>query len=223
MIPTLPRRTLRPLAIALVALSALVTGGCQMISWTVATFVPAPKTPAQYTLDPDARVMVFPDNQHCRLEIPTIRDLLAEQVNRNLAAQNLVAETVPYHWLRLYQERMDLEHLRTHGRPTPLDAIAAKAAADMVIYIDIRSFRLRTAPGEPLWQGRMMAMVSVVAADGQRLWPADRVDGYPLSVELPPVSDDSSTYALTLTERLAEALAQQVVQLFCEHAAPSGG
>ncbi|NLF30697.1 MAG: hypothetical protein GX591_07395, partial [Planctomycetes bacterium] len=206
-----------------VALSAPLTGGCQLLTWAVASFVPPPKTPARYTLDPSYRVMVIPDSQYCRLEMPMARDLLAEKVTQRLAAKNLVAETVPYAWLRMVQERMDLEYQAAHGRPTPLDAMAKKASADAVIHIDIRSFHLRAAPGQPLWHGRMTAVVSVVDADGRRLWPADRVDGYPLSVDMPTVSDDNAMYAMTLTEQLADQMAVQVVRLFHEHDGSSPG
>ncbi|MFW6146478.1 MAG: hypothetical protein ACOC7R_04000 [Planctomycetota bacterium] len=223
MTPTFPQRTTRPLAIALLVLLAPAAGGCQLFSWTVASFAPRPKVPARYTFDPGERVMVFPDNPHCRLERPTVRGLLAEKVNRRLTTRRLVAETVPYPWLRMHQERMDLQHQRADGRPTPLSAMAKKASADAVLYIDIRSLRLRRTPGAPLWHGRMTARISVIGMDGQRRWPTDRVDGYPLAVELPPVSDDSSTYAMTLTEELAEAMADQVVRLFHEHRAAAPG
>ncbi len=221
MTPTPPRRTLRRPAIALVALTAMAAGGCQLFSWTVATFVRPPKTPARYTLDPDARVLVVPDSRHGRLETPAVRDLLAEKVNRRLAAENLVAETVPYQWLRFHRERMDLS--TAGGGGAPLEAMARKASADAVIYIDIRSLRLRATPGAALWHGRMTASVSVVDADGQRLWPTDRQGGYPLTVELPPASDDSTTYDLTLAEQLTDRMADEVVRLFYAHRPASPG
>jgi len=206
------------LVVAILCLPALSLAGCQLLSWSVAAFVPTPKTSAAYEIDKSFRMLVFPDSPHCDLEFPTIRDWLARKLNARLVEQDLVAATVPFDSLRVHQEQMDRQYRLAEGQPAPLSALAEKLGADAVLYIDIRQFRLRSAPGEPVWAGRLSVMVRMVDAGGKRLWPpADRAHGYPIVVEMTPTTDDSTTYGLTLTEKMADRMAERIVQLFCEH------
>jgi len=204
--------------VTVLCLLAVSTAGCQVFAWAVVVFFPKPKVPAMYEFDNDLRVLVFPDNPHCPLEYPYIRDQLAEKLNHRLTQQDLVADTVPFESLRIHQEQMDRRYRLTEGQPAPLDALASKVGADAVLYIDIRQFSLRNTPEAPLWTGKLGVMVQVVDAQNQRLWPAmDQAEGYPVSVQIAPTANDSTTYGLTLTEKLAERMAEQISQLFYEH------
>lgn len=207
---------------AAVCLLAISLTGCQLFSWAVVAFVPERKTPALYTFDDDLRVLVFPDSPHCTLEFPTILDQLADKLSRELTDHDIVAETVPLAALRVHQDQMDRDFRMSEGRPAPLDAVASKVGADAVLYIDIRQFQLRSAPGQPVWSGKFSVMVRVVDADGRRLWPPmDQAEGHAVSVHMTPTANDSTTYGLTLTEKLADRMAERIAKLFYKHRAAS--
>lgn len=206
----------RTLTIALAA-AACMLGGCQIISWAVASFVPKPKVQPVYEFPIDATVLVVPDTQFHHLTNPTVPEILADKINRRLITEDLVASTTSYRLLEMHQSRLDRQYRAAHGTPAPLSVLAAKFDVDRLLYIDIRQFRLRDHPSDPVWRAKFTARVWVINTEGERMWPTDRRDGHELTVETTPTPNDSTTFSITLTEDLTDRMADKIVKLFYEH------
>ena len=199
------------------ATAACMLGGCQFISFAVASFAPRPKVKAVYEFPTDAKVLVVPDAQFHHLSDPTVPELLAEKINRKLIDKDMVAATTPHRLVEMHQIRLDREHRAAHGTPAPLSTLAAKFDVDRVLYVDIRQFRLRDHPSDPIWRAKFTTRVWVIDAEGDRMWPTDRRDGHELTVETTPTPNDSTTFSITLTEDLTDQMADKIVKLFYTH------
>ena len=65
---------------------------------------------------------------------------------------------------------------------------------------------------------RLATTVKLVAVGIGRLWPEDRVEGYPLTpIEMPPETHPSPTYGSVLSKKLAEEMSDQIAKLFYDH------
>lgn len=203
------RSAVVPLMLAMLALTNV--GGCAALAWTVTAFAPKPKQEALYTLPNQGRTIVFPDDPVYKLSYPPLKRLLADSLNAEMEAHDVGGELVPYTQLT------DLEATEPRFAAMPLDRICAKVGADRAVFLDIREFRLRDNPADPLWQGRLRVMVRVVSVDGTRLWPTDVREGHEVIAERPREVHDSDSYGLQLTRSMVDEMADKVAKLFYDH------
>lgn len=200
---------------ALLAVACIA--GCELISYPVAALGPTPKTPAVYELPENATVLVFPDDLTSPVSYPPLKRMVAQQTSELLTANEAAAETVSYRSLQDLQARQP----EFNTRPTPIDEVGQAMGADVVIFINFTEFSLKDDPYNPLWHGRLVALVRVVDTDtGQTLWPELQAQGQEIIVETDPEEQSASDYGSELSERLAEMLARKVAELFYEHEGP---
>lgn len=207
-------------ALAAAALSAAaMAGGCAVLSYTVANLAPKPRVKALYELPEDQRALVFPDDVSGQLGYPPLRQLLADKVSAELMAHELADSTVSYDRLNTLAAQVGQRWHRMDETGMGVAEVTRAVGADLAVYLSIRQFQLKDNPADPAWKGKLTVLVKVVAADGQRLWPTDRTDGYELTVETPPTTGDSPTFGIALTNHLANLMAVEVVNLFRTHSA----
>ncbi|NQU75021.1 MAG: hypothetical protein HQ546_01755 [Planctomycetes bacterium] len=196
---------------AILCLPVVLTAGCAVVSFLVASFAPQPKIQAQFVLPKGRCVLVMTDDLVYPLAYPPLKRLLADKIGEQLLGSNLAGGTIDYQKLRDLQDRtIDFDTM-------PIDQVARRLGADYVLYVDIRQFQLRSSEIGSLWKGRLEAFVKVVDSAGGRLWPTDRTEGYEVTVETPVFPDDSEAFGLTLTEMLADLTANRVANLFRQH------
>lgn len=214
---TFPQPRPARVALLLSALLLAVAPGCQLISYTVAAFFPKPKVKPVYDFAKTERLLVFPDDQFHPLTYPPLKDMLAEKLGREMVRRGLADETVAFASFQAVRTRLDRRHRDVRGAPAPLDEIARAVEADRVLYVDIRRFRLRDNPVEPVWRGHLAVRVRVVDADGECLWPIVPVEGVEIVVETPASTDDGRSHDVALRERLTDEMTDKIAKLFYEH------
>lgn len=211
------RRISNPVLVATLCLGACLSGGCPFVSFFAASFAPRAKTDAQFELPRDKHVLVFPDDLAYRLQYPPLKRILAEKLNKHLLQHHLAAGTVEYEKLAQLKHRVGDRWTDVRPGGMGVAQVTRELQADLAIYVDIREFRLKDRSGDPVWKARFTVLVKVVGADGRRLWPTDRKDGRELSVETPLLTDDSEGFGITLTDDVADRMADKIAKLFYRH------
>jgi hypothetical protein len=202
-------------AIVAAAVSA-APGGCAAVAWTVAQFAPPQKVEALYRLPKDKKVLVFVDDYLREVRYEPVKALLADQVNQRLTKQELVASTIPY------QKVADLSAARTTFNELAVSQVGGELGADIVIYVHIDAFSTKDLEDSPLWHGHFQTTVRVVDVRAGRLWPTDRPEGYAVDpLETPATDSSAANYESQLAAELADAMAERIVNVFCDHYVPA--
>ena len=209
------RSTLLFWALALALPAAL--GGCAAVSFLVASFVPGPRTPAAYELEPNQCVLVFPDDVAHPLNYPPLKRMLAEGLNDRLTELGLADRTVEYEQLRQLAHRSPAAWRAGGGEALGVAQVAEALGADVAVYLDIREFRLKDNPSDPVWKGNLKVLVKVVDASGERLWPTDQLGGHEVLVATALHTSDARHHAVKLTGILSDRMVDKVARLFYAH------
>jgi hypothetical protein len=196
-----------------------LAGGCTLIGYTAANLAPKPRTSALYHLPKDQTVLVFPDDVSGQLSYPLLKQLLAEKIGSELHEAKGAKATVPYVKLYEFSTQVGQRWYRMDDTGMGVAEVTRALGADMAVYVSIRHFQLKDNPGDPAWKGKLNVFVKVVSAQGKRLWPTDRTDGYELSLEMPASAGEGPAIGPALAQQLAEKMAVNVVDLFRSHVA----
>lgn len=208
-----------PAVTAAVAMACALTS-CQAIAWPIAALAPPQKVKALYTLPADKKVLVFVDDLQNPVHYPPVKRDLAEAIGKELMAQKAVGATIPY------ERVLDLMAGDKAFNDLGVANVGRKVGADVVVYVEIKSFKLREAEGSPLWEGQLGAAVRVVDAwatkkDSARLWPKDAVEYNVPAVGLPVKEDPNADYGAELAKTLSARMADRVAKLFYDHEVPA--
>ena len=208
----------------LTRISLLVIGGillsltgCQLIPW-LAQFAPAEKIAPVCDIPPDVRILVLVRDLELSqtADCAAIKRHLTNSLNEQLLEHNVVAEVVPYEDLLDFIEDEPVFHQLSFGE------IGRSLDADLVLYIRLNRFNTDTEMGL-LRDGELDVRVKLVAPDNHTLWPLGQPGGYaPEEIRIPGTLEESQTYAVKLTEMLAEQMADQIAKLFYEYEVPAG-
>jgi hypothetical protein len=193
--------------------------GCGIPTFLVSVFTPEPKENAAFTLPAGKTVLVFPDDLVNPLGYPPLKRMLAEKLNEQIAKHQLAERTIEYARLEDLKERSGERWRDVREKGMGVAEVTSALGADLAIHLDVREFRLKEHPSNNIWKGRLTALVKVVDSKGNRLWPADAMEGQQVSVETPPITEGDETYGLTLTNLLADQMADRVAKLFYSHPA----
>ncbi len=202
---------------AWVLITAAVPLGCQpalgRLAWI---FEPPQKVKALYDLPPRKTVLVFVDDVLNPLEYQPVKMELTERLNAHLIQKKLVADIVPYEMIVQWTSRTtDLDRLS-------VSEVGQALGAELVLYVHLDKFRVKEDERSPLWHGQMATTVRVVDVYAGRLWPQDRPEGYAVpQVETPTADNPSASYGAEVTRQLTEAMAEEIINLFCDHTVPA--
>ncbi|MCJ7543827.1 MAG: hypothetical protein MUP47_04555 [Phycisphaerae bacterium] len=191
--------------------------GCQpglgRLAWM---FEPPQRVKALYTPPPGKTVLVFVDDVLNPVQYQPIKVELAARLNAYLIQKKLAADTVPYETLVEWGSKTaDTEHLS-------VAEVGQAMGADLVLYVHLDKFSLKDDQQSPLWHGQMGTTIRLVDVKAGRLWPMDRPEGYAMpQVETASVDDSSPTYGTEVARELAEAMAERIVNVFCDHTVPA--
>jgi hypothetical protein len=203
--------------VVLMLAAAAPLNGCAVFSYTVANLAPKPKASALYHLPKDQAALVFPDDVSGQLSYPLLKQMLAEKVSAELRGSKLVRSTVPYVKLHEFSAQVGQRWYRMDEGGMGVAEVTRSLGGDLAIYLSIRHFQLKDNPADPSWRGKLTLLVKVVSAEGKRLWPTDRTDGYEVTVDMPPSAGEGPSVGPALAQQLAELMAVKVADLFRSH------
>lgn len=210
----------RILVLAALLTAAFSIGGCmQLFAWSVAQFAPPQKVKAVTELPKDKTILVYVESPY-PMSYEPIKGMLTDEINAQLLLHKIAGKVVP-------RDRLLDALARTDGDVSKQE-LGKMLRADLVLCVEIpaepEGFSVRESDDTPLWQGRMKVSVKVIDVKNTRkLWPQDQLE-YPLpQVELPQVTNTSSTYGFVVAKALAIKTADRIVKLFYEHEVPNTG
>ena len=192
---------------------AMTSGGCGVFAW-LASLTPPDPIPAVYELPKNQVILVLVDDPTNCVNYPPVKFELAKRLNRELKNLNLTRETISY------KKVMGLAASTPNFNRIQASKIGEKLGADLVLCVDITEFSMKDDPSSPVWTGRLKTSVRVIRVkDSQRLWPKDRVGGYPVkAVETPiEVRDRSMQFGPKLAREMADLMTTNITHLFYTH------
>jgi len=208
----------------LAAAACFIAGlsGCQMISYALMRLEPPKKVDAQYKPPAGKKVLVFVDDVAHPVNYEPIKRELAEQLGSQLVEHKLAASTIPY------ERVMGMMAADTKFNDVSINGvveIGRKLGADLVLYVEIKGFKLKEDERSPLWEGRLETAVrwvdcSAAKSDEARLWPKDMPasSGFEVKAVTAPVKEDPSlAYGQELAKDLAEKMAVRIGRLFYDY------
>ncbi len=202
-----------PLAAA-AAIAAVVLGGCAPFAYVAAQFAPPERVAPVYEPPKGKTWLVFVDDFRQTVNYEPVRRALTEQLNERLIEEDVAAEVVSYDRLmELVARAPDFGKMR-------VGEVGRQLGAEVVLYVDLKSFRLKEHDQTSLWTGMIQTEVRLVSPESERLWPQDcgPDQGYEMTpVALPPVDEASETYAGELTRELAGKQATEIARLFHQY------
>lgn len=201
------------LSLALSLAIAVVLIGCgPVIGWCVNAFAPPQKVDALYKPPSGKKILVFVDDMLNPVCYEPIKAELTQLLNRRLIANKVAAEVVPY------QDMLTLVAATLQFNRLAVTEVGQRLGADIVLYVKIDRFSLKDNEMVPLWQGRLHATVRMVDVEFGRLWPEDRLEGYPVRPVVPPAETSPlSRYGEVLSKKLANQMADRIAKLFYDH------
>lgn len=211
-----PRRAIPFAAAAVLALAALLAGGCNIVAPVAYIVQGPPRTPALYE-PPDRPTLVFVDDRANTIprNADAIRRLVADTASRRLMTEKVITTTIrPQDAIALAKQ-----HDR-HESVLPIDEIGRLVGAEQVIYIRMLAFR-ETADGTP--RPYAAAQVKVIDVVEQvRLYPPPEAqeDAFPLQVTMHPIDPalyQSRSALNEIHEALAAELGASLARLFFSH------
>jgi len=192
---------------------AAQAGGCAGVAWIAAQLAPPRKVHAQFRPPAQKRCLVLVDDVLSgQGAYETVKDMLTERLNQELAEHKIAASTIPY------GQVAHLAAITPRYNDLSIPQIGRKLDADLVLYVQIDRFELRDSPVETLWHGCFVASVKMVDAQQGRLWPMDRPDGHQVGpVEIPIHDSSQPAHDVALTQELVDRMADRVAKLFYDH------
>jgi hypothetical protein len=204
---------LRLAAAATAGAVVLGAAGCNILGPAfIAVHGPA-KTLAQHTLEKDRPTIVFVDDRANILAKRSLRQQIAEAVQKNLLDQRVLTNVIDA------SAAMAAAAREPSGRPMDIASLGKAAGAEVVVYITVESYTLSPDGQAYAPEASYRVKVLDVTRASPRVWPEDRA-GAGLVVKqatgdtTPPKSVADQTKALN---ELAERSGLKLAQLFYEH------
>jgi hypothetical protein len=194
--------------LALAGLAML--GGCQVGFALLEKMFPKERVGPQFKLPPGKKVLVFPDDIDNPITYSPLKRTIAEKTSQLLQQNHLAAEVVPYDRL------LDLQVSNPDFNGLEVATVGRRLSADLVIYVVLDQFGLKTTPEDTLWSGVLSAKVRVVDVTKGKIWPTESA-GFSLKVTEPEIHNTSEAYGEQLARQLGERLAEEIAGLFHEH------
>lgn len=212
--------TAKALLIAMMAAMAVATPSCTMVAWTAAQFSPPQKVKALYVVPADKKVLIFVDDLSNPVSYPPVKRELAEAIGRQFAENKVASVTISY------ERVLDLMATEKKFNDMGVANVGRKVGADLVLFVDIKSFKLREEEGSPLWEGNLGVSVRWVDAwatkkDSARIWPKDAAEYGVPAVGMPVKEEPSVDYGAEMARILATRMADRIAKLFYDHEVPA--
>jgi hypothetical protein len=175
-----------------------------------------PKVEAKFKLTREGPVLILVDDFEERLSSPRSRAALAQQLAKQLEANQAVSQIVPRAKLdALRRKHQDFDQISCRQ-------IGEEAGAHQVLYLEVREFYAEPDVEEASGAARMSVAVKVINVlekkdrSKVRLWPPER-DGRVVSAELDAATVVRAETSKAISDRLTGKLADKLARLFYDH------
>ncbi len=201
---------------AAMACSPFLLYGCNYAGPLLYAVQPEPTLDAQFTLE-DRTTVVFVDDRDGLLNPATLADVIADRASEELMINEVVTETIrPRDAMALARSRDQ------HTNLMSIDTIGETVGAELIIYVEIRSFAESRDQYTPQPTGSARIKVLDVV-NNTRIFPADDSDTgdfYIVQTNLGNIDRELYKSASTrrkIRETLALALGDDIAKVFYEH------
>ncbi|MCL2701707.1 MAG: hypothetical protein FWE88_08440 [Phycisphaerae bacterium] len=217
--PTRLQRFIKPahrlIAAATLLLLAGGAAGCGVVPWIVTQFRGPEKVKPKYEFPPEKTILVFVENDPALgylSGVELVRADLANLVSALLVEHKVAARTVS-------QARLQnaLEQLPERAA---ISEVGKRCDADFVLYVQIEKLSFQDIPNTTLYTGRMKTSVKVIDVNQGKVFPPVETKHSVPQITLPPVDENSPTYANVVAGALIVKMADNITKLFYEHEKP---
>lgn len=206
---------MRTLVLLILTVPFVLTG-CNIVGPAYVLLHGPEKTPAQHTLDPTKRSVVFVDDRANVVARRSTRMQIAAEAEKVITEKGLVEEMIRS------QAIMAAASMDSHDEPSSIAELGRTVGADVVIYATVDFFGL--SPDGSTYQPTARLRVKIVdAITGERLWP-EQTSGQTLMVEMQVRPEDLPQTVGEAREResmLAEWTGARLAEMFYDHVPPS--
>lgn len=187
---------------------------CQVAGWLASVFDPLRPVDAVYKPPKNKTLLVFVDDKIHEVTYEPVKAEMANNINAELKQHKVVPAVIPY------ERILELASSAPNFNDLSVAEVGQKLGADIVLHVQIDEFRLKDDPGTPFWRGQLKVSVRLVDVTAGRLWPKDRLTGYPM----PPIvilgkEDTSPAYGSEMAREMASQMAGKIAKLFYDHKA----
>jgi len=193
----------------------LMLASCALIGVIVNKTHPPRKVPAAYKPPAGKTVLTLVETSLTDTDQPVAR-MLTERLNKRFEKERVAAKTIPYEaLLGLLARTPEFNNMK------PAE-VGKNLNADLVCYVLVHKFELKSPDLGDLWRGNFEAAVSIVdVATGEELWPVSSREGHHVRpVAMPPTNDSSPRYGDELAGTLCDGMADRIAKLFYDHTIP---
>jgi hypothetical protein len=207
-------RTLAPIFIALCLASAALglMPACNVVT-PVAYAIHGPgKVEPQFTLEENARTVVFVDDPSSRITQRRLRYAIAERATDELLEKRILVDMVDPRGI------LTAASNERFGKQMSISELGRTVDADIVIYAVVTDFSMSPETGAYLPRATLRVKI-IDTRSKQRVWPADE-RGHVMNVQIPqrPGSGPASTGERVEVEgALASRAGLGLAQLFYKH------
>ncbi|MFG0313228.1 MAG: hypothetical protein ACF8LL_03475 [Phycisphaerales bacterium] len=207
-------RTLAPIFIALCLASAALglMPACNVVT-PVAYAIHGPgKVEPQFTLEENARTVVFVDDPSSRITQRRLRYAIAERATDELLEKRILVDMVDPRGI------LTAASNERFGKQMSISELGRTVDADIVIYAVVTDFSMSPETGAYLPRATMRVKI-IDTRSKQRVWPADE-RGHVMNVQIPqrPGSGPASTgERVEIEGALASRAGLGLAQLFYKH------
>ena len=204
------------ISIALALLLTLVTlgaaPGCNVVA-PVAYAIHGPgKVEPQFTLEEEARTVVFVDDPSSRVTQRRLRYQIAERATDELLDKRILVDMVDPRGI------LTASGHETYGKQMSISELGRAVDADIVIYAVVTDFSMTPESGAYLPRATMRVKIIDTRSD-ERIWPSDE-RGHIVNVQIPqrPGSGPGSiSERVEIESNLASRAGLGLAQLFYKH------
>ncbi len=197
-----------------------VAAGCTGagIGWLAAMFKGPEKVKAVYQPPKDKKFLVFVDDLAHPLSYEPVKRDLSEKLNKLLVENKVATDVVDY------EQLLNLSIADKKFNQLGVWNIGRRLGADIVLFIEVKDFRLKEYEDTELWQGRFEVEVRLVDCnapkDNPRLWPTDRKPDE--GEMIPPVEteakeESAASHGVEVANELSEKMADRIDKLFHDY------
>ncbi len=215
---TFAKQTLRAAMIMCFAGLMSVAAGCSGagVGWFAALFKGPEKVKATYEPPKDKKFLVFVDDLANPLSYEPIKRELSERLNKLLVENKVAADVVSY------EQLLTLSMTDKKFNQLGVWNVGRRLGADIVMFIEVKEFRLKEYQDTELWQGNFAVEVRLIDCnapkDNVRLWPTDREKGYPVGpVETEAREESAASHGVEVANELADKMADKIDKLFHDY------
>ncbi len=200
------------LAVTIAMITLVCAAGCNVVT-PVAYAIHGPgKVEPQYTLEENARTVIFVDDPSSKITQRRLRYAIAKRTTDELLNKRILVDMVDPRGI------LTAANNEQYGKQMSISELGKSVDADIVIYAVVTDFSMSPEVGAYLPRATLRVKI-IDTRTGERAWPNDE-RGHVVNVQIPqrPGTGPASTgERVELENELAQRAGLGLAQLFYKH------